>query len=499
MTRPAVTVCPITAHQAWPLYDTVSTQQIETHLKSGLPEHTLMERAGLATAQLALAIAPYAQRIWIACGPGNNGGDGLEAAIHLQNWGKQVVVTWLENKQGSPNDAKRAAKRALQAGITFVQEPPETFDLAIDALLGLGVNRVPDGAIADWLNVIQASTAPVLCVDLPTGLRADTGEWLRADNTRQSTSPRHTLSLLTLKPGLFTADGRDAAGQVWYDDLLSISTQDTAHSTPPVAHLQISGPRNTQRPHNSHKGSFGELIVIGGAPGMTGAAVLAGVAALHGGAGRVYLGLLDAASRSSVTAQHPALMVRAVDTLEPKTACVVCGCGAGDDVRTILPKVLSTAAQLVLDADALNAIASDTSLLQIVKNRTRNKRPTVLTPHPLEAARLLKCSTRDIQKNRLHAALQLAELTGAVVVLKGSGTVIACSGMTPVINHTGSSLLATAGTGDVLAGFIGAKMAQGQSAFEAACHGAHAHGLIADTWPTTGPALDAALLAASIR
>jgi NAD(P)H-hydrate repair Nnr-like enzyme with NAD(P)H-hydrate dehydratase domain len=116
-----------------------------------------------------------------------------------------------------------------------------------------------------------------------------------------------------------------------------------------------------------------------------------------------------------------------------------------------------------------------------------------------EVARLLKCSTRDIQNNRLHSAQQLAELTGAVVVLKGSGTVIACSGMTPVINHTGNALLATAGTGDVLAGLIGAKIAQGQSAFEAACDGVRVHGLIADTWSKTGPALDAALLAASIR
>ncbi|PUE28470.1 bifunctional ADP-dependent NAD(P)H-hydrate dehydratase/NAD(P)H-hydrate epimerase [Limnohabitans sp. JirII-29] len=499
MTRPTVTVCPLTAYQAWPLYDTLSTQHIEAELKTALPEHTLMERAGLATAQLALAIAPHAQRIWIACGPGNNGGDGLEAAIRLQHWGKQVVVTWLGNKQNTPSDAQRAGQRAIKAGITFAEDPPETFDLAIDALLGLGVNRAPDGTIANWLHTMQTSNVPVLCIDLPTGLCADTGEWLRSDNTHQSTSPRHTLSLLTLKPGLFTADGRDAAGQVWFDDLVSTPTDKTVHSTPPVAYLQVSVHPSTQRPHNSHKGSFGELIVMGGASGMTGAAVLAGVAALHGGAGRVYLGLLDAASRSSVTAQHPALMVRAVDTLEPKTACVVCGCGAGDDVRAILPKVLSTAAQLVLDADALNAIASDASLLQLVRNRTQNRRPTVLTPHPLEAARLLKCSTRDIQNNRLHSAQQLAELTGAVVVLKGSGTVIACSGMTPVINHTGSALLATAGTGDVLAGFIGAKMAQGQSAFEAACHGAHAHGLIADTWPTTGPALDAALLAASIR
>lgn len=499
MTRPAVTVCPITAHQAWPLYDTWGTQHIEAQLKSTLPEHTLMERAGLATAQLAVAIAPHAQKIWIACGPGNNGGDGLEAAIHLHRWGKQVVVTWLGNKQDTPNDAKRVGQRALQAGITFAQDPPETFDLAIDALLGLGVNRAPDGAIADWLHVMQASSAPVLCVDLPTGLRADTGEWLRTDNTRQSTSPRHTLSLLTLKPGLFTADGRDAAGQVWFDDLASIATDNTVHSIPPVAHLQLSATSNTQRPHNSHKGSFGELIVIGGAHGMTGAAVLASVAALHAGAGRVYLGLLDAGARASVTAQHPALMVRGMDTLQPQTACVVCGCGAGDEVRAVLPKVLSTAAQLVLDADALNAVASDRSLLQLVKNRTQRRRPTVLTPHPLEAARLLNCSTQAIQNNRLHSARQLAELTGAVVVLKGSGTVIAAPGETPVINHTGNALLATAGTGDVLAGVIGAKMAQGQNAFEAACDGTRAHGLIADTWPKTGPALDAVLLAASIR
>jgi hydroxyethylthiazole kinase-like uncharacterized protein yjeF len=456
-----------------------------------------MQRAGLATAQLAMALTPHAQTIWIACGPGNNGGDGLEAAIHLKQWGKHPVVTWIGKPDSTPPDARQAWQRACAAGVVFENAPPAQFDLAIDALLGMGCQRKPEGSIAQWLTLMHASESPVLCVDVPSGLTSDTGQWLKPNTPFPNNAQRHTLSLLTLKPGLFTADGRDAAGEVWFCNLGIESTQK------PDAWLQAGTATPKPRQQNSHKGTYGDVMVIGGARGMTGAAVLASTAALHGGAGRVLIGFLDDADHSALSGQHPALMVRPVAELDFKHATIVCGCGGGDAVRTELPRVLSTAARLVLDADALNAIARDLSLQTLLKNRAAKNLSTVLTPHPLEAARMLGCTAAEIQINRLEAAEKLAQQTQSVVVLKGSGSIISQSGEISVINPTGNALLATAGTGDVLAGLIGAKLAQGQNqgqtAFSATCEAVRTHGSIADAWDTQGPTFDAALLAASVR
>lgn len=487
----------LSSQARWPLHSVAQTQALEHQAQAALPANTLMQRAGLTTAQLAMAIAPHARTVWIACGPGNNGGDGLEAAVHLQAWGKQPIVTWLGNETKAPADACQAWHRAKAAGVTFAEHAPKEFDLAIDALLGIGAQRAPEGLMAQWLSAMQASKAPVLCVDIPTGLLADTGEWLDATQPHHApfytNAPRHTLSLLTLKPGLFTADGQDAAGQVWFNDL------GVAPSSTPAAWLQQHGTVATDRPHNSHKGSFGDVSVLGGAPGMSGAAMLAGLAALHGGAGRVLLGLMDEAAHHAVTAAHPALMVRKPDELDLKTSTVVCGCGGGDGIHTLLHNVLSSSQKLVLDADALNAIARDTSLQTLLKKRSARQKPTVLTPHPLEAARLLNCTTKDVQQNRLHAAQQLADTFQCVVVLKGSGSLIASPHHTAVINGSGNALLATAGTGDVLAGLMGTYIARHEDVFEAACQAVFAHGHVADTWPSAGPALDAASLAASVR
>nr|WP_315226946.1 NAD(P)H-hydrate dehydratase [uncultured Limnohabitans sp.] len=481
--------------QAWPLFNTRETRAIEREAQGELPSHTLMQRAGLATAQLALALTPHAHTIWIACGPGNNGGDGLEAAMHLKQWGKHPVVTWLGTPELTPPDAQQAWQRATAAGVTFETTPPAQFDLAIDALLGLGCQRMPEGNIAQWLDVMHASGSPILCVDTPSGLMSDTGQWLLKPKAPIApTAQRHTLSLLTLKPGLFTADGRDAAGQVWFSDLGIES------ASQPTAWLQAGTALSIPRPHNTHKGSYGDVMVIGGATGMTGAAVLASTAALHGGAGRVLIGFLDDADHTAVAAQHPALMVRNVADLDFKHATIVCGCGGGEAVRTVLPRVLSTAAQLVLDADALNAMAQDPSLQRLLKTRHAKGQPTVLTPHPLEAARMLGRTTAEVQMNRLEAAETLAQQTQSVVVLKGSGSIMAQTGRTSVINPTGNPRLATAGTGDVLAGLIGAKLAQGDEAFLASCEAVRTHGWVADRWDDAkGPAFDAAWLAASVR
>lgn len=479
----------ITPGPARPLHGAAATRAIEAAAAATLPPHTLMQRAGVALARLALALAPHARTVWVACGPGNNGGDGLEAAALLAQAHRRVIVTWLGDVHdaGLPPDARQALARAQAGSVIFAQEPPPHPDLVIDAILGIGARRpLQDRALAWQAHMAQAGV-PVLAADLPSGLDADTGQGPAVRAT-------HTLSLLTLKPGLFTAQGRDAAGEVWLDDL---GAGQVLAATAPTAWLSPAPPPRA-RPHASHKGSWGDVAVVGGAPGMTGAALLAARAALQAGAGRVFVGLLDDAGLT-VDVVQPGLMFRAVDALDPAALHVACGCGGGDAVRHALPRWISRAASLVLDADALNAIAVDTSLQAQLKARgLRAPQSTVLTPHPLEAARLLACTASQVQADRLGAACGLAERLQAVVVLKGSGTVIAAPGSTPWINPTGNARLATAGTGDVLAGLVAARLANGLTALEAALSAVCAHGACADGWPE-GEALSAAALAQRVR
>lgn len=475
----------------WPLYSVDQTQAIELEAQKTLPAFTLMQRAGLATAQLALAVAPHAHKIWIACGPGNNGGDGIAAATQLKAWGKHAVVTWLGEKGQVPGDAQQAWQNAQAAGVEFAAQPPGQFDLAVDALLGIGADRAPGDTIAAWLQIMQNSEITLLSVDTPTGLLADTGQWLGPRQDKYA--KRHTLSLLTLKPGLFTADGRDAAGQVWFNDL-------GVHAThAPKAWLQCAKADRPDLPYSSHKGTFGDVCILGGAPGMTGAAVLSALAALHGHVGRVFVGLLDPDAQHAVMAAHPPLMIRDAEALPLDTSTVVCGCGGGDLVHSHLPKVLSSAQKLVLDADALNAIARDTSLQTLLMKRQHRQQVTVITPHPLEAARLLGISSQQVQSDRLGAAQQLANQFQVILVLKGAGSIVASPSHTPTINYSGNARLATAGTGDVLSGLIGAYLAHSDSAFDATCRAVFKHGHVADTWPCDSPPLDAATLAAWVR
>ncbi len=552
----------ITPGPARPLHGIAATRILEQTRAAGLPPHTLMQRAGLAVARLALAVAPHARTIWVACGPGNNGGDGMEAAMHLKRWGKNVVVTWLGTageadgtggtggtgrssglgKSGTappdaarshPRDAALSFQRALDAGVLFADAPPAQFDLCIDALLGTGTRpvtgassalREPEGRMAEWITLMNSGTAPVLAVDMPTGLHADTGH-----AASHFVKAQFTLSLLTLKPGLFTGQGRDASGQVWLDDLTDsadtnpdrVSKSAELQTPLPVAlavALLAGAPAQAPRAHASHKGSYGDVAVVGGAPGMTGAALLAASAALHAGTGRVFVALLDDGAMA-VDPARPELMFRHADTLNFDAMTIVCGCGGGAAIRRSLARVLASAAPVVLDADALNAIAEDASsvappsdsstatLAALLQARAARQAPTVLTPHPLEAARLLGITAGQVQQDRLAAARLLSDRFRCTVVLKGSGTVIATPGEPLVINPTGNAALATAGTGDVLAGMIGARLANskrdgkrnGAVAFQAACEAVFQHGQAADNWPAhrvlTAGALTAAVAA----
>jgi hydroxyethylthiazole kinase-like uncharacterized protein yjeF len=473
---------PVDARLRWPLFDVAATRRIETLALAGVAPHTLMQRAGLSVARLALAIAPHARTIWVAAGPGNNGGDGLEAAAQLQRMGKTPVVTWLGDAATASSDTAASWQRARDAGVVFATTPPPAPDLCIDALLGIGATRAPAGRMVDWINHMTASGTPVLAIDLPTGLDADTGH-----GAQPHVQAHHTLSLLTLKPGLFTAMGRDAAGRVWFDDL-QVRAEDAPYAALAGPCATVGGrPGRQARPHASHKGSYGDVAVVGGAPGMAGAALLAASAALHYGAGRVYLAALDPSLSAAALSGQPELMLRAPGDIDLGHCTVVCGCGGGDAVRAEIPRVLAGAARLVLDADALNALAGDTQLQQQLRHRALRGRPTILTPHPLEAARLLATDSRVVQQDRLSAARQLARDYDCTVLLKGSGTVIASPGQLPHLNPTGNARLATAGTGDVLAGALGAALAFGLAPHAAACEVAWQHGLCADTWPCGSP------------
>lgn len=501
-----------TSGPGWPLFDTAATRRIEQDYARQLPTHTLMQRSGLAVARLATAIAPHAQRIWIACGPGNNGGDGFEAAAQLKALRplSQVLVSEVRAPQHLPADAKASWLRAQAAGVQWVEQCPEYMgaqDLCIDALLGIGLQdkntskpNTDQRRLLQLLQQVQRSSCPVLCVDIASGLNADTGQYLTelapTAVPEHHPSPRHTLALLTLHPGLFTAQGRDACGQVWWDDLGCSTWNAQTPAAAPAARLstRLTSGSQPARPHSSHKGSYGDVVILGGEGlgdrglSMTGAAWLAALTALHDGAGRVMLALLDAEHRTDqAISPWPEIMLRQPQAQDWGSATVVCGCGGGQAIEPWLPTVLQQAPRLVLDADALNAISQSASLAKLLCSRATRQQSTILTPHPLEAARLLQTDTQSVQADRLRAASALAQQFQCTTLLKGSGTVISSPASTPWINSSGNALLARGGTGDVLAGLTGAIWATGCTAEQAAVQAAFRHGQLADEWPAHIP------------
>jgi len=473
------------------LHGVAATRAVEAAALAATPAYALMARAGDAVARLALALAPHADTILVFAGPGNNGGDGIEAATRLRKMGKEAAVVLVGDPERLPVDATHALARARSANVPIHAFDAESVlgdvlpDLVIDALLGIGAARAPESTIAAAIERIAsfvARGARVLAVDVPSGLDADRGQPLGAS----CVIANDTLTFLTIKPGLFTGAGRDHAGCVWLTRL-DIAEDVGAADAFLVGRADPSCAIAPRR-HAQHKGSFGDVAIVGGATGMTGAAWLAAGAAQAAGAGRVFVDLLGGSAPGNALAidpRHPELMFRAGwaqgDADVVSRATVVCGCGGGDAVRALLPRLLSIATRLVLDADALNAVAADASLQMLLQARSRRGFATILTPHPLEAARLLGSDAAQVQADRLRFARELADRYRAVVVLKGSGTVIATSGEAPRVNATGNTSLASAGTGDVLAGWIGGRWAAGaKTAFDVATRSVIEHGAAAE-------------------
>lgn len=461
-----------------PVLRSAELRDVERRFAGSAP--SLMERAGRAVAEAAARLArDSGAPIVVVAGPGNNGGDAWVAAARLRESFHRVIVL---DAAGAPPKAPdaQAARAAFTAhgGEVVSAWPAAEPALVVDGLLGIGPGRDVDGAMAALIARMNASAAPVLSIDVPSGIDADTGR-VRGSAVRAA----RTLTFLAYKPGLLTGDGIEHAGEVEVDDLGTGETPGRA----PGSRL---GPEDVRgwlppRPRNAHKGTFGTLAIIGGNRGMVGAALLAARAALHAGAGKVYCGLL-AADAPTVDASQPELMLRSVDDAVSAHVLVV-GPGAGQSPsatsatmfdRVLLPALVGSAKPLVIDADALNTVACSETLRNALGQPRRG--PTVITPHPAEAARLLGIDTAKVQADRVGNAIELARRFHAEVVLKGAGSVCASPDATWSINSTGNPGLASGGTGDVLAGLVGALLAQGLPAPRALRYAVCLHGAAAD-------------------
>jgi hydroxyethylthiazole kinase-like uncharacterized protein yjeF len=468
---------------------------IEADAMAGLPPHTLMARAGRAAAcwlreQIAqdnAAASP--STVWIAAGPGNNGGDALVLATELQR--ARIAVEVCMPVDVKPDDARWALAEARAAGVAITATAPASFEQygwLVDGMFGIGLTRPLEGVFATlaqhlWQRAKQQGR--VLALDVPSGLDSDTGNVVGAGTSVRAT---HTITFIGAKPGLFMASGRDLAGTV---TVAPIGVERAASAARTA--VQLNAPTLfaaflPARDFSTNKGSFGSLAVVGGDTGMCGAPILAARAALYTGAGKVHVALLGAGA-PPYDPPHPELMLHPVDDLPlDKMDALAIGCGMGNRERAtkVLNDVLALDVPKLLDADALNLLAADASLAAKVTARGAQGDPCVLTPHPLEAARLLGCDAPTVQRDRLAAARALTARFASVIVLKGTGTVVAAPDDRYAINPTGNAALATGGTGDVLGGIIGALLAQRLPPYEAALAGVYLHGLAADTLTAQG-------------
>jgi hydroxyethylthiazole kinase-like uncharacterized protein yjeF len=444
-----------------------------------LTEHI---RAGRASAELVQQVAPEkARRILVLAGPGNNGGDAFVAARYLKQWWYDVRVVFTGDAAKLRTDAKAAydAWHTLGGGVSAAIPVDFDWQIGLDGLFGIGLQRALDERHEALVHALNESAKPVVSIDVPSGLDADTGRVMRV-----AVRASHTITFLGLKAGLHTLDGPDQAGEI-HLEALGIEDQPLPDGHGYLVGDEVIAAALHRRALNSHKGRFGDVVIIGGASGMVGAALLAGRAALKLGAGRVLVGLLS--EGAAVDFAQPELMMRSTEELLARknigAAVIGPGLGQSDAALHALSKGVRINAPIVLDADALNIIATSKALKTTLQQRTA---PTLLTPHPAEAGRLLRLETAAVQEDRIASALDLANEFNATVVLKGYGSICAFPEGTWCINTTGNPGMASAGMGDVLSGILGALLAQGAAAHSALLAGVHVHGLGADELVTNG-------------
>jgi hydroxyethylthiazole kinase-like uncharacterized protein yjeF len=439
-----------------PVYLSADIRRIEKAAGDASPP--LMERAGAAAAGMAAGLASSTSKdVLVLAGPGNNGGDARVVAERLRE--QFFRVSTASRLEEIPAD--------------------KTWGLVVDGLFGIGLGREIDGDFARMVRYANEQACPVLALDVPSGIDADTGRVLGC-----AVRATHTLTFIALKPGLLTLDGPDYCGTTTVSEL----DLDVKKILPPsgwVAGPELFGEILKPRRRNFHKGMAGSLGILGGAAGMTGAALLAGRAALKLGAGRVYVGFL-AEDALPVDPAAPELMLRHADDVlgQDLDALVIGpGIGIGERAQTLVGAALASDIPCVVDADALNLISENADLRKACARRSAD---TLLTPHPAEAARLLGEGVSDIQVNRIQAARDLSQHFNAHVVLKGNGSILVARDRHWFVNTSGNAGMASAGMGDVLAGLLGALLAQRYSGESSLVLGVHLHGCAADELVRSG-------------
>ena len=447
----------------------------------GIPGYTLMQRAGDAALSALRRAWPGACRLTVVCGAGNNGGDGYVLARLARAAGLQVNVCALVDPRRLGGDAARAHADFVAAGgchAGFTSAGLTGIDVIVDALLGTGIDRPVDGALRDCIEAINTSGLPVLALDLPSGLDADTGLVHGA-----AIAATRTITFVALKTGQFLGEAPDHVGVLEFAGLDVPESARTAQ-TPVLLRLQASllADALPRRRRSAHKGDHGRVLIVGGLA-MPGAAGLAGAAALRAGAGLVTVAT-QAQSTAPIVAGRPELICVApksaagLKTLLDAADAVAIGpgLGRGRRARRFFDAALAGDKPLVLDADALNVLAE----------RPRKRSNWILTPHPGEAARLLGVDTASIQRDRLGSLRAITERYGGVCVLKGAGTLVAAGAATAWVCDRGNPGMATAGSGDVLTGIIAALIAGGCDPLRAAAAGVFLHACAGDRAATAG-------------
>ena len=435
---------------------------IEEH---GISAAELMERAGRAAYRILRERWPGADGLTVLCGVGNNGGDGYVIARLALQEGLSARVLQLGDPARLRGDAlaRAEAYRAAGGAVEPFRALPPRSGVIVDAMLGTGLEREVGGEWAEAIGVINAHPAPVLSVDIPSGLQADTGRVLGA-----AVHADVTVSFIGLKQGMFTGEGPDCCGEVHFD---ALQVPAVVYSDQVPSARRLDWERESRvlgsRRRTAHKGDFGHVLVVGGAPGFAGAARMAGEGALRGGAGLVTLAT-HPGHAPFLNLTRPELMCQGAASpsdLEPllaRATVVALGPGLGQDAwgKALFRKVLETTGlPMVVDADGLNLLAAAPC---------RRERWT-LTPHPAEAARLLGCATQAVEADRFTSARRLQERFGGVAVLKGAGTLVqGPSHRLPGVCDGGNPGMATGGTGDVLTGIVAAFLAQGLEPEDAA-------------------------------